>query len=146
MSAVIKGLRLPKRKLENSAVAFNSSLGARAGDTDLRQESSFQIIGIILKLIILQSNCVTVNQFDLPPTFIFENFWLLAFPDPSELQLEKSQRSNIVDIKLESEILTLIQERCHLKRPKGEYTHTFTCNYTLIASISKYIKPLFPLL
>lgn len=37
-SAVVEELRLPKRKLENSAVAFNSSLGAPAGDRDLRQK------------------------------------------------------------------------------------------------------------
>lgn len=78
---------------------------------------------------------MTLNQFDLPPpahpTFIFENFWLLAFLDPSELQLEESQSS---EVQLEGEILTLIRERCHLKGAKGEYTHAFTCNYTLIAS------------
>lgn len=69
---------------------------------------------------------MTLNKFDLPPMFIFENFWLLAFLDPSELQLEKSRRSDIPGIELESEILTLIQERCHLKRGKGGiYTYIY---------------------
>lgn len=49
---------------------------------------------------------MTPDQFDLPLTFIFENCLLLAFLYPSELQLENSQRSDIPDTELESEILT----------------------------------------
>lgn len=41
-SPVIEGLRLLKRKLENSAAAVNSSLGARAGAADWRRESSLE--------------------------------------------------------------------------------------------------------